>query len=156
MYSPNIAIKDPQARILSQPWGLQIARLAVGDDFREFPADEEFKKYWTNRYRLEGAVAAQTLVSHTMQPDVFKAVKQPVFMGYYYKNEAEQDEVVSVPAMLRMFEQLGTPANQKRAHAFPNVGAHIIASPIRSKDVESVQRETYRFAEEVLGLEAVE
>jgi len=39
-------------------------------------------------------------------------------MGYYFKNEKFQDSVVSVEAMLKMFDQLGTPENLKVKRLF--------------------------------------
>ena len=69
-------------------------------------------------------------------------------MGYYYKNEEEQDKVVSVPAMLKMFDELGS--KTKKKVAFPNAGNHVLASPILSKDVENIQRETEKFLDGVL------
>jgi hypothetical protein len=101
---------------------------------------------------VEAVVRLQKMLEESMVPQTFEKVTQPLFMGYYYKNEAEKDEVVSVAAMREMFEQLGTAEEQKRSVAFPDVGDHIIASYLKSKDLESVRRETFRFAEEVLGL----
>ncbi len=42
----------------------------------------------------------------------FQKVNIACFLGYYYKNDL-QDKVVSVPAMLKMFEQLGTHQDDK-------------------------------------------
>ncbi len=155
-YSPNIRIADPNAWLLSKPWGLQLARLVVGGKYREYEESEEYKMYWNTRYRLESLTALQALLEAGMKPGLFKKVRQPFFMGYYYKNEEEQDEVVSVPAMLEMYDQLSTPDSLKRKVAFPNVGRHALASYLVSEDLESVRRETFRFAEEVLGLAPVE
>ena len=135
----------------------QLARLANGGDYHEFEdITEENSKYWTTKYRLEALTQLQALVEGTMTEETFASVRQPVFLGYYYKDEIHQDSTVSVPAMLHMFEQLGTPDNEKRKVAFPEVGAHVMTSHITSKDLESVQRETNRFLEEVLGLKARE
>jgi hypothetical protein len=60
--------------------------------------------------------------------------------------------VVKVSAMKEMFAQLGTDTLHKRAIALPNAGNHVIASPIKSGDVEGVERETKRFLEEVMHL----
>jgi hypothetical protein len=70
-------------------------------------------------------------------------------MGYYYKNEEEQDKVVSVPAMLKMFDELGS--KDKKKVAFPNAGNHVLASPILSKDVPNIQKETEKFLDGVLA-----
>jgi hypothetical protein len=87
-----------------------------------------------------------------MNPETFAKVKCPVFLAYYYKNEEEQDMTVSVPAMLKMFEELGTPVELKRKMAFPEAKAHVIASYIRSKDWQSVERETDKFLKEIVRL----
>jgi esterase/lipase len=155
LYSPNIAIADPNAALLNDPWGLQISRLVSGSDFHEFPAshiDNFTKQYWTWRYRLEALVTLENLMENTMLPATFAAVKCPVFLGYYYKNEKEQDNTVSVAAMHTMFAQLGTLALQKRDLAFPAAGTHVIACKLRSKDFEHIQQATFKFAEEVLGM----
>jgi hypothetical protein len=54
--------------------------------------------------------------------------------------------------MLKMYDQLGTPAELKHKMAFPETGAHVIASYIRSKDWKSVERETERFLSEIVKL----
>ena len=151
-YSPNIEVKNSSMRLLTYPWGVYIGRLAVGGKYREYDESAEYKKYWYTRYRVEGLAGLQTLLENGMTPETFSKVQQPLFMGYYYKNEAEQDDVVSVPAMLSMYAQLGTPEALKRKVAFPNVGKHALASRITSLDIGSVEAETFRFAEEVLGL----
>jgi len=104
------------------------------------------------QYRTEALVELQNLLSHTMNPKVFSKVKCPVFLGYYYKNENEQDKTVSIPAMLKMFDELGTPADLKLKIAFPEAGAHVIASYIRSKDWQGVERETDKFLSEIVKL----
>jgi hypothetical protein len=93
-------------------------------------------------------IALQNLLTNVMIPETFAKIKCPAFMGYYYKNEEEQDKVVSVPAMLKMFDELGSKNKQKVA--FPNAGNHVLASPILSKDVENIQMETEKFLDGVL------
>ena len=65
LYSPNIQIKQKSAQFLSMPWGLQIARLNFGGDFRVTDDDPngEICKYWYCRYRAEGPVYLQQLVA---------------------------------------------------------------------------------------------
>ena len=152
LYSPNIEIYDTNAKVLSGPWGLQLARMVKQGDYHEFEANAMKQKYWTHKYRVEALTHLQALVDNTMSEETFKEVTQPVFMGYFFKNDSIQDKVVSVPAMLSMFEQLGTPSQLKHKVAFPNVGDHVIASSITSKDLESVQSSTYQFLERTLQL----
>ena len=73
-------------------------------------------------------------------------------MLYYYKDEKHQDSVVSVPAMLRMYGELGTPANQKIKEAMPDVGDHVMGSYIKSKDLLEVQQAVEQFMQKKLKL----
>lgn len=156
LYSPNVKIYDPAAYLLDKPWGLQIARAVTGDKFRGYPASDEKKKYFTTYYRLEALVAVQSLIAHTMKKTTFEKITCPVFLGYYYKNEEEQDKVVSVNAMQEMYYQLGTPADRKREIPFPNVGGHVMCYSLDSKDISGVERETFSFCEEVLGMKVAQ
>ncbi|OJJ14466.1 alpha/beta hydrolase [marine bacterium AO1-C] len=154
LYSPLIRLYPPETKLLHRPWGLQIARLAIGDDFYDFTStsNKPKRQYWTTRYRLEATVMLQNLVMNSMTEETFKKVKQPLFLGYYYKDEANQDKTVSVAAMKQMYAQIGTPANQKQMVAFPKTGAHVIASKLISKNYHRVLSETEKFAENVLKL----
>ncbi|MEI3154133.1 MAG: alpha/beta hydrolase [Odoribacter sp.] len=115
LYSPNIKIKNPLAPLLSGPWGLQVTRAihggkyAVSDD----PADSEVCKYWYCRYRVEAQVYLQQLLDMRMNRREFEKVRQPVFLGYYYKDADHQDQTIEVKAALKMFDELGTPENEK-------------------------------------------
>jgi esterase/lipase len=153
LYSPNIAINDDNAWLLNNHWGLQIARLVKGSNYNT-PEDERpiYKQYWNKPYRLEAIVALEEMLETSMNKETFSKVKQPVLLLYYYKDEKHQDNVVKVSALKEMFLQLSTDTVNKRSIALPNTGDHVMASPIKSKDVESVERETKRFLEEVLKL----
>lgn len=153
LYSPNIEIYDPNAKLLNKPWGLQIARKVFGSNFRSFEGPPGTKEYWTTRYRMEAIVALQNLVEHTMTEKTFEKITQPVFLAYYYKNEEEQDKVVSIPAMFRMFDQIATPENKKYKIALPTTGNHGMASKCWSKDLDVVRKETFDFAEKYLEME---
>ncbi|MCU0392658.1 MAG: alpha/beta hydrolase [Thermoflexibacter sp.] len=153
IYSPLVDFYSSSSSLLDKPWGLQIAEAVMGDNPRAISEEKKGEaKYWTKKYRLEGLIALKSLVNHTMTHENFAKIKQPIFVGYYYKDEENQDKIVSVKAIKAMFEALGTPSTQKRQIAFPNVNNHVIASYMKSNDIASVEKETFRFAEEVLGL----
>jgi esterase/lipase len=157
LYSPNIAINDPNAWLLNNPWGLQIARLVKGSNFNSTGHTEpEYLKYWNTHYRLEATVQLEELLETTMNKEIFAQVKQPVLTLYYYKDETHQDKVVKVSAMKNMMEELGTPADQKKMVAIPEAGNHVMASPIQSKDIVSVERETAAFLKNVMHLSPIQ
>lgn len=157
LYSPNIAINDPNAWMLNNHWGLQIARLVKGGNYN-IPEDDRtiYKQYWNKPYRLEAVVALEEMLETAMTATTFNKVKQPVLLLYYYKDEQHQDKVVKVSAMIKMFTQLATDSALKRAVALPNTGDHVMASSIKSKDIASVERETKKFLAEIIHLKAKE
>ena len=153
LYGPCIAIKDPNATLLDNPWGLQMAHLITGSDYRDIPVMAKgHAENWSLHYRLEGVVAVQNLLTHAMTKEVFEKVKIPVFMGYYYKDEEHQDNVVSVDAMKVMFEQLGTPAGLKKSEAFPNSGNHVITSNLLGKLTDKPIASSETFLRDVVKL----
>ena len=157
LYSPNVAINNGAAFLLSKPWGLQIARKVYHGNYRITNSDSasEDCRYWNCKYRLEAVVYLQQLVESTMSKETFRKVKTPVFLGYYYKDEGNQDQVVKVDAMLKMYDELGTPENQKQKVAFPKAGNHPIACKLFSKSWQDVEKASFQFAEEKLGLTAI-
>jgi pimeloyl-ACP methyl ester carboxylesterase len=152
LLSPNIELAVPGAGIIMWPWGWKLAQAAFKGKERCFEADAEFKKYWTTCYRLEGILAVQRSIQGLMISETFAAVRQPVMLGYYYKDEVNQDHVVSVPAMRRMYSQLGTPPHRKWDRPFPEAGEHVICSPLRSAQVDDVVSESRRFVAQIMGL----
>jgi esterase/lipase len=154
LYSPNIAVNDPNAWLINNPWGLQIARLVKGSNYNTIQADSVYSKYWNTKYRLEAVAALEELLETKMNATTFQSIKQPVLTLYYYKDEQHQDPVVKVSATKKMVEQLGTSNTLKRAVAMPNTGNHVIGSPILSKDVPGVEKETIRFMQEIMHMNA--
>jgi len=151
-FSPNIAINDPAAFLLNDPWGLQIARLTFGSDFREVSSDENYAKYWYPRYRLEGVVALEELVETACTSKRFAGVKCPVFNGVYYRDETHQDPVVKVEATREMHRQLGGPAEKNELVEFPTAGDHVICSDMRSGALPELMDAISLFAESKLGM----
>ncbi len=151
-YSPNFGLADPNAKWLSKPWGLQIARRITGSNNYRWETDDYGQKYWTTEYRLEGLVQLQSLLDHCVKPELFSQLKQPVFIGYYFKDEQHQDDAISVSSILTSQNWFGTPATQKWVKAFPEAEGHVICNPNSSKAFEEVQAATFSFAEEILGL----
>jgi pimeloyl-ACP methyl ester carboxylesterase len=152
LYSPNIDLYDQKSFLLTQPWGLQLARVVIGDRYYRFDAPPTAQHYWNTTYRIEALIALKSLMNATMNVTTFKKVNQPVFMGYYYKDETHQDDVVSIPRMLDMYNELGTPDALKRKVAFPDAGYHVIGSSYWSTHTAEVEEQTNRFLEEIMHL----
>lgn len=156
MMSPNVAINDPNAWMLNNHWGLQIAEIVEGKHRVSDDTTVLSEKYWNHRYSTRSLVQLEELVESTMKESTFKKVTQPTLMLYYFKDKDHQDPVLKVSAMKRMFTQLATPDSLKRQVAIPNAENHVLGSPIKSKDVESVKKEVEKFAIEILKLQPVQ
>jgi pimeloyl-ACP methyl ester carboxylesterase len=150
--SPNIAINNPAAFLLNDPWGLYIARGVMGGKYRVSEPVQPHVNYWNFKYRLESAVELQELLETSMTNETFKKITQPSLTLYYYKDNANQDPEVKVSAMIDMHQHLGTPDSLKVEKAIPTAEAHVIGGSLKSKDVESVYREMKKFAVEKLQL----
>lgn len=155
--SPNIAIRNSAARILNDPWGLQVAKLIYGGDYREVHHKQKAAGlYWDTLYTAESTVQLEELLETTMLDSIFESIHIPVLNVCYYKNENEQDEVVDVQAIRDMHHKLGTPDSLKRLVELSTPGDHVIGSAIKSKDVQRVEQAVYRFMDEILKMKPVE
>jgi pimeloyl-ACP methyl ester carboxylesterase len=157
LLSPNIAINDPNAWLLNNHWGLQIARMVLGSDYVDSKNQSQaVQQYWYTHYRVEAAAALEELLETTMNKEMFREVKQPTLLLYYYKDAVHQDSTVKVSALLNMFDELGTPPGLKQKQAMPNTGNHVIGSSLKSHDVNGVESEIEKFMSGVLGMRANE
>ncbi len=152
LYSPLIEFYDNRTAVLTYPFGRQMAKTILGSEYVESePSDDPIvDEIWYRKYHIDGLVQLGLLVDATMKSSTFSRVKQPVFLGYYYKDEANQDNTVSVPAMLKMFEQLGTAPEFKQKIAYPNAGDHVIGSKYTSGSVDKLSADTQSFLEKVI------
>lgn len=153
-YSPNIDLDDPSSEMLTLPWGLPLAQQVTGSEYRKPNFPPSCYPFWTTEYRLEGIVALKELVEQTMTSETFNKIKQPLFVGIYYKNEEQKDHVISTDAVREFFAGVQTPEDKKTLHEFAE-GGHVLLSSLQMSDLSEVRKETYRFAEEVLGLSPV-
>ena len=107
MYSPFIGLKNPAFAAITTPEGKAGLIKMNGSEIVKQKRSEEEAKYWSTSYHMNGYEALVKMLIENMTPQTFSKVKVPVFVGYYYKNEEEQDQVVSVAAILKMYDGLG-------------------------------------------------
>jgi esterase/lipase len=158
LYSPCIAIYQDRLDPLFQPWMKSLMKMTMTNENGVLlqEREEEEGRYWAEEIHINGYSTLGIMLKSKMNPATFSKIEQPLFMGYYYKDEAHQDNVVSVPAMLAMYETLSTPPDLKRKVAFEEAGDHVISSSIKTESWKEVLEESIRFLEEVVGLEPSE
>jgi pimeloyl-ACP methyl ester carboxylesterase len=156
LYSPLIDFFDNRMDVFSLPRGRILAEQIIGGKYMQKAESEKplANKVWYTTYHINGLEALAALVEHSMKPALFSKVKQPVFLGYYYKDEQNQDQTVSVSAMLEMFDALGTTKQNRLKKAYPEAGAHVISSTLTSGSVEEVIGDTRAFLQG-LGLQTI-
>lgn len=154
LYAPCMDIYDSALKVATGPWGEVAVQKVIGDRMLNDYTPER-QRYWMNSYSSKGLITLQRTMDAVSRPEVYQKIQMPVFLGYYYKSEEEQDKTVSVKAMKEMFPLLGTPQELKREVAFPESGHHVICSYMTSKDVEGVYRETVDFIDNVLKMNPV-
>lgn len=154
--SPNVRPKPWNAYLLNKPWGLQLARLTLGDEFRHVNKEDSiYKRFWYESYRIESLVQLQELVETTMKAETFKKITCPTLNLCYYKNKKKQDEVVSVDRMIWMHSLLSTPEELKVFVPIPNAETHVIGSGIYSQAIDDVNAAIDLFVQNKLRLKPI-
>jgi hypothetical protein len=77
-------------------------------------------------------------------------------MGYYYKNEKENDDVVSVKRMLDFYNTVSTPITKKMKVSYPDIPRHVICSSVMTDKTSIIEKDIYRFAENILKLRPIQ
>lgn len=147
LYSPLIRFYGIKQQLLMNAFSRNLLRIVPGEKYQIETKGTTYAedRIWNKTYALQGALALGAFVEHHMQDNTFANVKCPVFTGYYYKNDHEQDQVVSVSAIKRMIEKLGTPEELVTAANFPEANNHVICNSLLSKSVENVNDKTNDF-----------
>ncbi len=156
MTSPNFDLHDPNSQLLVKPWGKQIFRKMMGGDYREWEGNDDIHKYWTTKNRIEGPIAVRELVNQTMTPDVIKQFSDPVFVGYYYKDEENFDDIISIDAIHNFEKQISTPKDKQVFKPFANGKGHVISSEYMNPNWKDVQDAIFEFAVQVVGMKYVQ
>ncbi|MFC4870938.1 alpha/beta hydrolase [Negadavirga shengliensis] len=154
LYSPCIEIYGNRLDPFFQPWTKMLMKMTMTNSLgvQEVSREGDVAKYWSEEYHINGYSSLAVLLKSKMNKNTFEKVRQPVFMAYYYKDEEHQDDVVSVPALLEMFDNLSTPDNLKEKQAFGEAGDHVITSSIKTESWEDVLEASRKFLEETVGL----
>ncbi len=152
MTSPNIDIFDTNSQLLVRPWGKQLFKQMMNGNYRQWQGNEIINKYWTTKNRIEAHVAIRDLLNQTMTDDVFRKITQPVFIGYYYKNEEKRDKVISINALDKMGKTISTPKEKVTIIPFATARGHVISSSYMNNAWEDVQNAIFKFTDKsILG-----
>ena len=153
MTSPNFGILDPKFDLLDGPWGLRLARLAVGSKYNIWePPTEEVRDYWYTKYRIEGLVVCDQIVSNTMTDQVFAKINTPVYIGYNYTDEEHKDKVINVDLIQPFAQAISTPDSLVVTEAFTVCKHHVMTNPSHCKDHGIIRQGIEHYIENTLKI----
>ena len=154
--SPNFDLYDTRTQMLVKPWGKQLFRKMMGGNYRQWNAPDYVNRYWTTKNRIEAHIAIRNMLDQTMNNKIFQSIEQPVYMGYYFKDEENMDKVISIDAIKDYSKQLSTADSLVKVQAFANASRHVISSEYMNENWKDVQESIFRFTEQKIGLKPVE
>lgn len=140
LYSPLVAFYGYSNLLLTNNLTRKILSVIPGQKYLITTKNMTYaeEKIWNRQYALGGVLSLGRLIQDYMTPSLFNKVTHPTFVGYYYKNKKEQDNVVSVSAIKTMTKHLGTRTENLVTSNFPEAKSHVICSSVVSKSVNSV------------------
>ncbi|MEO8298873.1 MAG: alpha/beta fold hydrolase [Burkholderiales bacterium] len=102
LISPNFGPRDHRSVMLTWPWGAQIARAIVGQEFVWPDLNADHARYWTHRHPSKALVPMMGLVVHVRDADLARFT-QPVQVIY-----SPDDRVVDAQETERQFVRFGS------------------------------------------------
>lgn len=127
LISPNYRVRDGRAWVLTLPWGRLIARLVQGREYAFEPANEEQRRYWTERYPT-GVLTEVIALTRIVDARMAAAVRAPTLVFL-----APDDQVIDPAAVEDIFGLLGS--TRKEIATVTNAGDpshHVLAGDILS------------------------
>jgi esterase/lipase len=125
LVSPNLGPRDGKADLLAGPWGEQLQRALIGEEYRWQPANPQQAKYWTWRYPARALVPMMALVKE-VRDSPLETIAVPTLVVY-----SPQDQVVSPSRIEEAYARLTMPARRLHAIAQSEDRArHVLAGDI--------------------------
>ncbi|MEL6205480.1 MAG: alpha/beta fold hydrolase [Pseudomonadota bacterium] len=128
LVSPNFAVNNPAAPLLTFPWARDFLPWLVGEERSFEPHNEGHGLHWTTRYPTEAVLPMAALVTHVRRLD---HVEQEMPAMFLY---SEHDKVIVPAAVREVHDRWGGP---KGLHTFvmgrgDDPSSHVIAGDILS------------------------
>ncbi|MFM7625839.1 MAG: alpha/beta hydrolase, partial [Gammaproteobacteria bacterium] len=125
LVSPNLGPRDERSTLLAGPWGYQLQRLLIGEEYRWQPANARQARYWTWKYPARALVPMMALVK-SVRDSSLESIRIPTLVIH-----SPQDTVVSPARIDVAYTRLGSPLkdiikvadSEDRAH-------HVLAGDI--------------------------
>lgn len=142
LFAPLVDFYGYPSLLLKNRFSRTLLSLVPGPSYllRGRTGSRRESEIWYNRYALRGALTLGRFVEHSMVPETFQRVTQPLFAGYW-----PGDRVASPAAVRSMVRQVGTDPERLKLRAYPEAGTHVICSGLLSASVNQVAEDTASF-----------
>ncbi|MGM0738858.1 MAG: alpha/beta hydrolase [Bacteroidota bacterium] len=151
LFAPLIEFASPLSPFFEATWAQRLFRLLTGSPYlHNDPDNDDHARYWYMSFHVGSLAALQVIRKTLLDDDLYQRINQPVFAGYYYKNEDKQDDLVSVAAIRNIEDRLGTSPDRRLFQAFPEAENHVITSAYRSAEHAQVSDALIRFLQHQL------
>lgn len=161
--SPFYAFVDPLAQnLLPRVVAIHLLHALYGEDrwagWSDDPEgrkQEGYEDHWLIDQKYQALIALEDTRRAIARRAVYEQVEVPVLLLHHFRDEANQDDVVSVPAMRAAFTAMngGRPHPKSRLAPIED-GNHILMSRYVRTDKDAVMSACTRFLTAVIGPEA--
>jgi esterase/lipase len=147
LVSPNLKVRDRNARLLLWPWGKAAARFVLGPERCFEPVNQGQARHWTTCYPTEALLPMMALVERVRTLD-FRDASTPVLVVY-----SPEDEVVDPAGTDRVLARYGAASIERRTvTGSGDPGQHVLAGDLVSPGTtDSVVDMILGFLERALG-----
>lgn len=129
LISPNYGLKDSRSRLLTWPWGKQLAQWVIGQERSWTPQNPAEAKYWTWKYPTAAILPMMGVVQLTQALDLSQQ-QTPVLMIY-----SPQDQVISAQQVEAAYAQWGAKTKNKWAYTGSSAPSqHVLAGDIKAPE----------------------
>ena len=143
--SPNLGPRERSAELLAGPWGAQLLRALIGDEYRWQPANELHARYWSWRYPSRALLPMMAVVREVRDAPLAN-IRIPTLVIY-----SPADRVVDPQQILNAHGRLG--AAIKPLVAIENSAdpsSHVLAGRILApQDTARVRQAILNFFEDL-------
>jgi pimeloyl-ACP methyl ester carboxylesterase len=160
--SPFYAFVDPLAQnLLPRVMAIHLLHAMYGEDrwagWSEDPEgrkQEGYEDHWLIDQKYQALIALEDTRRAIARRAVYQRVEVPVLLLHHFRDEANQDGVVSVPAMRAAFTEMngGSPHPQSRLVPIED-GNHILMSRYVRTDKDAVMSACAEFMATAIGPE---
>lgn len=150
LYAPVLETNEFFDKSLLESVMLQPSQWFSSENNKSIDIPKAAESYSSKSIPIDAVKAYTHLMNETMTDANFSDIKQPYFISYYFKDEQNMDEQISIEAIDRLDSLSQTSTRLKRIIELEKVKSHILIDRNWTDKWQKVYLETKFYIEEVL------